>query len=243
MQMLPAPMEVVFDVHEYHLSDAEEQSLRKKLEGLARQVEHFPVAEFRAYVQGVRSNQVVVKLTLILPGTTFSVDDYDEQISPAFDRCLNSLIHELEAYKDRLSRKSDTAKLEEGTHQEVMPSMLVDPEAIEEAVSNGDYPAFRTATQMYDDALRMRVGRWIQREPELDELVDKAFAIADVVEEVFLLAFEGYTERPLNVPFGTWLDQLIDPAIKTILQNPDDAMENIALVRTERDAAEGRTPV
>jgi ribosome-associated translation inhibitor RaiA len=243
MATLPVPMEVVFDVHEFELSPSEEHLLREKLDGLARQVEQFPVAELRVFIQAVRSQQMVVKLTLFLPNKSLTVDGYDRIVQPAFDRCLDSLQHELEGYKDRLNRRSEAAKLEEGTHAELLPEVLVDPEAIERAVAAGDYADFHAALLPYEEELRMRIGRWVQRYPEVNDLIGRGLEIADIQEEVFLLAFDGYSARPQNVPLGTWLENLIHPAIKALAQNPDEALENIAAVRSVRGAVEGRKPV
>ena len=62
-------------------------------------------------------------------------------------------------------------------------------------------------------------------------------AIADVVEVVFLNAFEGYDQRPRDVRFGRWLETLIDGSLKGLLQNPDEELENISFARTLRDLA------
>src|SRR4051794_20053618 len=101
---------IQFDVKEYDLSGAEERSLREKLDILARQVDHFPVAELRALIQGARSNDISAKLTLILPGRTLVARDHDRALHPAFDRCIESLVHELDAYKDSLGNQSESAK-------------------------------------------------------------------------------------------------------------------------------------
>jgi hypothetical protein len=68
----------------------------------------------------------------------------------------------------------------------------------------------------------MRVGRWIQRYPEIQDQVDRAFKISDLVEEVFLLAFEQYADRPTHIRLRAWLDQLIDPAVKSFWRSPED---------------------
>lgn len=237
-----APLEITFDAHEYHLSEREERLLREKLDGLSRQVENFPVAEIRVYLQAVRSNEIVVKLTLLLPGTTLTVSDHDLTVSPAFDRCLNSLLHELRAYKDRLNRTEEATKLEQGTHHDVEPAVQVNLDELEEAVKAGDYTQFHRAMLPYEEDVRMRVGRWVQRYPSLNAAIGDKFEIADVVEDVLLLAFEDYEVRPLNVPFGHWLEKLIDVAVKDLLQHPDETLENISAIRTARDAVEGQEP-
>jgi len=64
--------------------------------------------------------------------------------------------------------------------------------------------------------------RWIQRYPEVQHEVGQSFEIADLVEEVFLLAFEQYGDRPTHISLHEWLDNLIDPAVKDFWQNPED---------------------
>ena len=53
-----------------------------------------------------------------------------------------------------------------------------------------------------EESLRKRVGRWLGRYPEVQEKVGTDLAIADVVEAVFLNAFEGYDRRPRGVRLG-----------------------------------------
>ena len=60
-------------------------------------------------------------------------------------------------------------------------------------------------------------------------------AIGDVVEAVYLNAFEGYARRPTEVPFHEWLDSLIDPSLKTVMRHPDEEKENASFARTVRD--------
>jgi len=242
MQTVPVPLEIVFDAKEYDLSEAEEQQFRDKLTSLGRQVDQFPTAELRVAIQGTRSTEPVVKLALLLPSRTLASSDRDRNVQFAFDRCLDSLLHELDRYKSQLNRSADAAKLEEKTHHEVLPAVVPDGTLIEQAVRAGDYNAFRRATMVFDDELRMRAGRWVQRYPEVNDLIGESMEIADVVEEVFLMAFEDYDHRPPNVPFGDWLESLIDPALKMLVNHPDEELENIAAVRSLRDAPEGRNP-
>ena len=60
----------------------------------------------------------------------------------------------------------------------------------------------------------------------------RTFTIADVVEEVFLDAFEGWDGRQQEVPLGEWLTGLIDPAVKELMRHPDEELENVRMVRT-----------
>jgi len=62
--------------------------------------------------------------------------------------------------------------------------------------------------------------------------VGRRFTIADIVEEGFLDAFEGYEQRPKDVRFGDWLERLIDPAVKEMMRHPDQVLENVSMART-----------
>lgn len=235
-------LEIQFDVKEFHLSDAEEQTLRQKLSSLARQVDNFPVAELRAVIQGSRSSDLSIKLSLILPGKTLVARDHDQVLNVGFDRCVEFLVRELDAYKHDLSNQAKTAKTEEGTLHELRPSSAVDERAINEAVESADYVAFRNAMLPFEDELRLMVGRWVHRYPEVNDAVGDGIEIADIVEETFLEAFEQFADRPKNVPLGVWLQRRADSALKAIVRNPEEVMQNVSFVRTTRNAPEGQHP-
>lgn len=236
-------LQVLFDVHQYPLAAAEQQHLHDGLEGLARQVAHFPVADLHIMIEGnARSNDVAVKLTLLLPGTTLVTNDHDQALHAAFERALNSLLHSLQGYKDRLGQVAERQKTEKGTHQALHAEGSLDAQALQQAVDAGDFVAFHNALLSYEEGLRKRVGRWIQRFPEFEAQIGRGLEIADVVEDVFLMAFEGYAQRPLDLPFGTWLENLIDPAVKALRTNRDDELENIRLAQTALTAVPGAAP-
>jgi hypothetical protein len=60
--------------------------------------------------------------------------------------------------------------------------------------------------------------------------------IGDLLEEVYLAAFEAFDRRPMNVPLHTWLDGLIDPALRRALRHPDEVHEEASLARALREA-------
>jgi ribosome-associated translation inhibitor RaiA len=223
---------VIFDVH-YRLTDAERQLLHADLEGLARQVAHFPVADLRVLIEGnARTNDVAVKLTLLLPGTTLVVHEADPAAHTAFLRCVDSLLYNLQAYKDRLGNVAEIQKTAKGTHQELHSPIVIDGNALQCAVDEGNYAAFRIATFALEEGLRKRVGRWVQRYADFEARIGKGIEIDDVVEDVFLEAFESYPHRSQAVPFGDWLEGLIDPAINALRNHTDDELENIRMART-----------
>src|SRR5436189_3481777 len=135
-------LQVIFDVHQYALSEAEQRMLRDNLDGLERQVENFPIADLHVLIEGnARSNDVSVKLTLLLPGTTLVASDHDAVPQPAFERALNSLLDNVQAYKERLGQVPDRQKAEKGTARQLHPDGVIDAAALDAAVRAGDYSA------------------------------------------------------------------------------------------------------
>jgi ribosome-associated translation inhibitor RaiA len=233
-------MRILFDAHQCQLSQEEMAQMRLRLGSLLEQVEAFPLSDVHVHVErSSRSSDFAVKITLILPGETLVGNDHDPFLLAAFDRCLVGLEENVRAYKDRLDRVPQRQKVEKGTRQEVGASMPPDGGAIERAVRDGNYTAFRTATLSYEEALRKRAGRWIERYPAVQARIGKGLTLADVVEEVFLAAFEGFDHRPLDIRFGDWLEALIDPAVKALHNRSDEELENINLVRSALEAEGG----
>jgi ribosome-associated translation inhibitor RaiA len=229
----PRQMQTIFDVHQFELPDRVRRELEEDLDGLTRQVEHFPVADLHVLIEGnARSNDVSIKLTLILPGTTLVANDHDPILTAAFERCLGSLSHSVEGYKAKLDNESERQKVEKGTAHEMLPTTEIDLAAVEEAVADGDYARFRSALLPFEDAVEGRAGRWVQRFPDYEARIGRDIKMADVVEEVFLLAFDQYADRPEGVPMGEWLERLIDPAVKALMTRTDEELENINLTRT-----------
>jgi ribosome-associated translation inhibitor RaiA len=214
--------------------------MRQQLDSLLRQVEAFPLSDVHVLVErNTRSNDFSVKITLILPGETLVGTDHDPFLLAAFDRCLIGLEENVRAYKDRLGRVPQRQKVEKGTHQELAPTVQPDGAAIASAVADGDYSAFRTATFSYEEPLRKRAGRWIERYPAVQARIGKGLEVNDVVEEVFLTAFESYEHRPMDIRFGDWLEALMDPAIKALQHRTDEELENLNLVRSALEAEGG----
>jgi len=218
--------------------------MRAATESLAKQVEHFPTVGLHVLIErNARSNDFTVKTDLFLSGETLVCSESDPLPYTAFERCLDRLTAELTKYKARLGRMPQRHKTEKATHQTVLPTNLPDQAAIDAAVREGDYAAFRTATFAFEEPVRKRAGRWVERYPEMNGQIGTRLEIADIVEEVFLDAFESYDHRPPTESFGEWLDGLIDPAVKELLRKPDAELENIRLARAARAAEQGAEAV
>ena len=235
----PRQMQTIFDVHQYDLSDADRRMLEDDLDGLTRQVQNFPVADLHILIEGnARSNDVSVKLTLILPGQTLVTNDHDRALSAAFDRCLSALIHAVEAYKARLDNQAERNKAEKGTLHEIRPTADIDQSALDAAVAAGDYARFRMILLPFEDAVQARAGRWVQRFPEYEARIGKDVKLSDVTEEIFLTAFDEYDARPDGLHLGEWLENLIDPSVKALMTRTTEELENINLARSALNATQ-----
>jgi ribosome-associated translation inhibitor RaiA len=220
-------------------SVAELERMGTNLHSLLKAVDHFPVAAMHVVLERFpRTATFRVKVSLTLTGTTLvSVEDADH-LHAAFEGCVNNLLEDVHAYKSRMAKESEWQKHEKGTHQDLLPDIDPDPLALEAAVQARDYSAFRLATFGYEEPLRKRVGRWIERYPALDARIGKDLKIADLVEEVFLDSFEQFPRRPQEIRFGDWLESLIDPAVKEIARDHNGELDNARLAQSAREAEE-----
>lgn len=235
----PRQMQTIFDVHQYDLGEAERSRLEDNVDGLTRMVENFPVADLHVMIEGnARSNDVSVKLTLILPGNTLVTNDRDAVLTVAFDRCLSALTDLVQAYKDKLGGHDERNKLEKGTTHELFPTRNIDVGAVDQAVAAGDYAAFRNAMLPFEDPVQAKAGRWVQRFPEFEARIGKDVKMSDVTEEIFLTAFDQYNTRPEGLHLSEWLENLIDPSVKALMTNTADEKENINLARTALNATQ-----
>jgi ribosome-associated translation inhibitor RaiA len=226
------------------LPPAQLNKMETMLSPLGDMVQHFPVSKLHVLISfRKRTNDYVVRTSLILSGDTLVSSEHHPMAHTAFEHCINNLVRELQRYKDRLSDVPERAKQVEGTHHGMVPTIAPDEEAIATAVHDGDYAAFRTALIGYDEPVRVHVGRWVERYPEVAARLGKDLHIDDLVEDVFLIAFEEYEHRPQQVPFGEWLGRHIDTAIKSMAAHPDSEMENVNMARLARQAEAGSRTV
>lgn len=165
---------------------------------------------------------------LRLPRRTLFTGDWDVYLDLAISRCLRKLISKIEAYQREPDHAAETVaeRLDAMNREIIAPE---DPQAgpIAAAAAARDYQTFRELLADYDDWLRLRFGRWIQRYPAADAAVGMRFEIADLVDEVYLNAFERYDERPNNSTLSEWLEELFDPSIQMFLRHAERERENI----------------
>lgn len=211
--------------------------MERALEPLHRVTQSFPVSDlYVTIIHHPRSGDYHVKLALVLPGRTLFTGDRHRDYYAAYEQCIDNLLRKVTAYKQSMDSAPERSKQRKGTHQEIIPTQVPDHEEMQRAIRQGDYSAFRSATLMYEEPLRKRIGRWMQRDPDLEALIDDRLKLADLVEDVFLTAFERYPMKPREVPPGDWLEDLIGVVLQALAADPDGELENVNMARTAREA-------
>jgi len=226
-------LRVETDAGRYKLSPTEQEKMNTDLETLRRLVKDFPVSELKIEIS-TQSN-VRVGTSLRLPGQTIYTADVDKALHPAWERCLRKLVQRVTAYKERLANKPTYQKEAQGTLHNVRPSMDPHIDDVQKAVEELDYPVFRRELGVYEEAIEKRVGRWVERYPDAEARLGNGLVISEIVEEVFLNAFERFPERPPALRLGEWLESLIDPSIQTLLNHPDEEKENLSFIESAKE--------
>lgn len=213
----------------YRVSPREWKKMEGDLATLRKLIETFPKAELKVEISQQSAGTVRAATSLRLAGRTLFASDEHRWLHPAWEKCVRRLVSKVRAYKERLSNKPLYAKQAEGTVQTLGPARDPRADAVLRAVEELDYVAFRQVLDGYEEPIERRVGRWVQRYAEAELLLASGeFTIRDLVEEVFLNAFERFGQRPA-VPLSQWLEDLIDNAIQAILAHPEEEKENVRL--------------
>lgn len=228
---------IELDTENCEFSERQIAKLEETLSPVRELVKDFPVTDLYVTIQYYPpSHEYRVKTVFQLTGKGLATGDVEEDWHLAFRRCVRKLVHKVTAYKARLGSDEETAKHEKGTRQDVIANQPVDTQALAEAVEQSDYAEFRTLLYPFEEPVRKRVGRWIQRYPQVEAQLGERFDLADIVEEVFLNAFERFDDHPREVPLGDWLENLIDPSVKLLSKDTDEELANISFARSAVEA-------
>lgn len=234
------------DTKNCSLRRSEIEAMEDGLGSLEAVASSFPFADLYVTVSySGRSEEYHVKTSLKLPGRILFTGEHDSVALPAYERCIRKLVRKIEDYKHKMETgQGARGRLAAGTRQTVDPEMLPTLERLDQAFQAQDYEAFRNELSGFEDSVRRRVGRWIQRYPELDATFGEFLPMEDLVEEVMLTAFERYESRPVVMRLGDWLESLIDPAMRSFLRHPDEELEAISFAKTLHEmngSAAGKT--
>lgn len=234
-------LKVEIDTENYQLSDEEMEKIQADLDNLRRLVADFPVSELHIRIdRNPRSEVIHVKTSLRFPKQTLFTGERRGTMYPAFNRCIRKLMQKVKSFKEKLSQKPIHEKVVEGKHHEVRPEREPDAEKLAAAAEKRNYSLFREALRVYDDPLQKRIGRWIERYPAVAGELGNELTISDILEEVYLNAFESFLERPSD-RLGNWLESLIDPSVRALVEEPRIAREEVKYAEeiAEKEEEEG----
>ena len=230
------------DTKKFSLRQGEIEAMEESLGPLEAVTATFPFADLYVTMKyAPRSQEYHVKTTLRLPGADLFTGEHDSVALPAYERCIRKLVRKAEAYKEKMSSNHGArTRFAQGTRQEMDPTELPVMSRLDEAYKAQDYETFRQELSGFEEPVRRRVGRWIQRYPELDATFGEYLPMDDLVEEVLLTAFEEYETRPEVMRIGDWLESLIAPSLRSFLEHPEEELEAISYARTLQEMREGR---
>jgi ribosome-associated translation inhibitor RaiA len=231
-------LQVNFRTLECRVPGEELARMEQRLDELGASLRKVPDARLTVtLVHHPRSQVYHVECRLQLPGKTLFSSDYGADYREAFDRCTRKLAVSVGDYLEngRNRAAESTAGNVAALGRDVVAPGGHDTGPVGQAVQEGDYKKFRRLLSGYEEWLRKRVGRWVQRYPEAQAQVGDRLRLGDLLEEVYLNAFERYDAWPTAVPFHEWLDRLIDPSLKEFMRHPAEEAENASLARTLRD--------
>jgi hypothetical protein len=229
-------LHIELETKECNLPFDELTRLQEPLDSVVEKVGNLPSDLKVSVIHHPTSDRFHVSADLRLPRRSIFTGDWDPYLDIAAQRCLRKLIRKIDRYRLEPDRCGDqiARQVNESRQQVVAPQ---DPDAGElgEAAREQDYGRFRELLAGHDDWLRLRIGRWLQRYPSINDQVGERIRIGDLVEEVFLNAFEEYGQRIKHQPLSEWLEELIDPSLRTLWQKGDAEAANISFARSLRE--------
>jgi hypothetical protein len=214
---------VEIDTQDCDLPDDEQTRIQQDLDLLAQELLEFPDSQlFLKIVHHSRTERYHAQAKLKLPGKTIITGRYSPWLNEALTHCLDRVRHRAEQYKQSPDRQAirEAAKAQTTDVESVAAPTEPDVGQLGRAVAEGDYRRFRLAMANYEPEVRSQVGHWTMRYPQANDLIGDQFDAEDIVEEVFLMAFDDYAQRPDEKTISQWLTEFVDPAVHAVWADP-----------------------
>jgi hypothetical protein len=226
-------LDVTVDAQHCHIPDDERTRLQEDLARLGDELLEFPESHLRlSIVYHPNQEEYHAQAWLKLPDKRFVAGRYSPWLDYSLMRCFAKLRRHVESYKEEASLPANgTSSARNAVNGAFVPSTEHVLEALDKAVQWQDYRLFRRGLAGYEDWLRAHVASWVGRYPQMTRQLGETIDVDDIVEEVFLMAFEQFAQRPKESTLSDWLSKLIDPAVKAMWHNPDER-ENVDFART-----------
>lgn len=225
----PHTLLLQINTQNHPLSQAHREKIESMLHTLRKAVGGFPVAELHLdIVRYARTSECHVKTRLRLTKRTLTTGERSASLYTAVEHCVTKLLKQLTAYKETLGNH---ANYQLSTAYAIEPSADPNLEILRRAALDRDYPVFREAISVYDEPLQARVGRWVQGDPKIEARIGRDLTLTDIVEDIYLNAFEQFEARP-SKRLGDWLEDLIDSSVHALVNDPNEK-ENVSFVQSE----------
>jgi len=237
MQFSVDPVRVEINSKGCTIPPDERARFQGSLRSLAASVRDFPDPVLQmAVIYHPKSETFHAEAKLKLPGRSLFTSEKDPYLDSALMRSVESMIRKAEAYRARPAQEAvEVAERRDALDRDIIAPQATDTGPVGRAVEAGDYRSFRIALVGYEDWLRRRAGRLVQRTPEAQARLGRDIRLGDIVEDVYLTAFEQWPRRAADVPLSDWLERLIEPSIRALLRHPDEEAEAARLARTLRE--------
>jgi hypothetical protein len=223
-------LHVEFETENCDIPSDELTRMEESLEAVGIATEDFPGTSVHIKViHHPKRGEYHVEGKLALPGQTLRTGSWDRYLDSAFQRTVRKLLSKAQTYREHPDEEAVAEAERRAQLTEVVPPAGRFAEPLSKAVEAHDYRAFRNRLSAFDDWLNRRAGRWVQRFPEAQGRVGRGLLISDLVEEVYLNAFEEYAHRPAHLPLHEWLESLLDPSLKMLMRNLEEETENARL--------------
>ena len=221
------------DAENMTLSETEVSAIETEVDRLRPLVAEFPTKVLHVNLKyNDNSEDYEVRLALVLPGQTFATGGVTQSWHLGLETAVTKLIRRIKHYKEDLEGITDRRHHAQDTDHAVEPTQQIDGNAVTEAVGSGNYGQYRRLMFPFESALRMRIGRWVERYPQVNQMIGDRIAIADIMEEVFMLAFDRHDQWTPGLMYGPWLETLVDPAVEAIANDPEGELQAIGFQRS-----------
>jgi hypothetical protein len=229
-------LEVIIDVQHCRLPEDERLRLQEDLVRLGDELLEYPESHLRlSIVYHPNQEEYHAQAWLKLPGKRFVAGRYSPWLDYSLLRCFAKLRRHIESYKEEAAPPVNGALSSRIPDAgAIIPAPEHVAEALDKAIQWQDYRLFRRGLAGYEDWLRAHVASWVGRYPQMTRQLGVSIDVDDIVEEVFLNAFEQYPHRPHGPDAPTlsdWLNKLIDPSVKAIWRHPEE-LEAVDFART-----------
>jgi hypothetical protein len=215
---------VEIDMLDCELPGDEKTRIQESLEPLGEDLLDFPASElYLKIVHHPRIERYHAQAKLKLPGKTIITGHYSPWLDEALSKCLAKVRRRAEHYKDEAKPEAVAEaerRVDLNNVTEVATTAEPNVGELGKAIQRQDYRLFRRILTPHESWLRSQVARWTLRYPQVEAMIGEEFENDDVVEEVLLMAFEQFADRPDEKTVSEWLGELVDPAVRELWGDP-----------------------